>query len=109
MPCPRDGLVRARPHPHARFFSQQRARRESLLAGLTCGTLTRVFCLLARHAGRSVNVVSGIAALQYLSVPMWSTLRRLTTLITMGGEVMMLSKQHPPEIWQAVVRDSREN
>ena len=25
----------------------------------------------------SINVVSGIAALQYLSVPMWSTLRRL--------------------------------
>lgn len=56
------------------------------------------------RVNRSVNVVSGIAALQYLSVPMWSTLRRLTTLITMGGEVVMLSKEHSPQIWTAVVR-----
>ena len=48
--------------------------------------------------------MSGIAALQFLTVPMWSTLRRLTTLITMGGEVFMLAKQHRPEIWMAVVR-----
>lgn len=58
---------------------------------------------------RSVNVVSGIAALQYLSVPMWSTLRRLTTLITMGGEVVMLAKEHSPQIWTAVVRFASEN
>jgi len=50
----------------------------------------------------SVNVVSGIAALQYLSVPMWSTLRRLTTLVTLMAEVLLLSKAHPKEIWGAV-------
>ena len=62
-------------------------------------------CIWVSGCGyRSVNVVSGIAALQYLTVPMWSTLRRLTTLITMGGEVLMLAKQHRPEIWIAVVR-----
>jgi hypothetical protein len=61
------------------------------------------------HVHRSVNVVSGIAALQYLSVPMWSTLRRLTTLITMGGEVVMLSKEHSSDIWTAVVRVACES
>lgn len=60
-------------------------------------------------ARRSVNVVSGIAALQYLSVPMWSTLRRLTTLVTMVGEVVMLAKTHRSEIWTAVVRFRRRS
>ena len=50
----------------------------------------------------TTNVLSGIAALQFLSVPMWSTLRRLTTLLTLVGEVLIMGKVHPTQNWVAV-------
>jgi len=40
-------------------------------------------------------VVTGLAALQYVNVPMYSALRRITTCIVMVGEEVILKKYYP--------------
>jgi solute carrier family 35 protein len=50
-----------------------------------------------------LNVLSGIFTLQYMSIPMFSTLRRLTTLIVLIGEHVLLRRYATRPIWMAVI------
>lgn len=50
-----------------------------------------------------LNVLSGIFTLQYMSIPMFSTLRRLTTLIVLIGEHVLLRKYATRPVWVAVI------
>ena len=50
-----------------------------------------------------LNVLSGIFTLQYMSIPMFSTLRRLTTLIVLIGEHVLLRKYATQPVWIAVI------
>lgn len=50
-----------------------------------------------------LNVLSGIFTLEYMSIPMFSTLRRLTTLIVLIGEHVLLRKYATRPIWLAVI------
>lgn len=47
-------------------------------------------------------VVSGIVALRYLNIPMFSTLRKFTVLFVLLGEVILLRKPAKPTIWLSV-------
>lgn len=47
-------------------------------------------------------VVSGIAALRYLNIPMFSTLRKSTALIVLILEALLLSKHSKPSIWLSI-------
>lgn len=47
-------------------------------------------------------VVSGIVALRYLNIPMFSTLRKFTVLFVLAGEIFLLSKPAKPTVWIAV-------
>lgn len=47
-------------------------------------------------------VVSGIVALRYLNIPMFSTLRKFTVLFVLLGEVLVLKKPTKPTIWLSV-------
>lgn len=47
-------------------------------------------------------VISGIAALRYLTIPMFSTLRKCTALIVLILESCVLRKQARPSIWVAI-------
>lgn len=46
--------------------------------------------------------MSGIVALRYLNIPMFSTLRKFTVLFVLLGEVMVLNKPAKPTIWLSV-------
>lgn len=48
-------------------------------------------------------VVTGIAALRYLTIPMFSTLRKSTALIVLILETTLLRKQAKPSIWLAIL------
>ena len=58
--------------------------------------------LLPMAAGWWVYGVSGVIALQYLNVPMFSSFRRFTTLIVMFGEYKIRGRL-PPRNQQAAV------
>lgn len=47
-------------------------------------------------------VVSGIVALRYLNIPMFSTLRKFTVLFVLAGEVVLLSRPAKAPIWLSV-------
>lgn len=47
-------------------------------------------------------VVSGIVALRYLNIPMFSTLRKFTVLFVLLGEIFLLNKSSKPGIWVSV-------
>jgi solute carrier family 35 len=47
-------------------------------------------------------VVSGLVALRYLTVPMFSTLRKFTVLLVLVAEHYLLRKRAPPTVWGAV-------
>ncbi|PXF41776.1 putative UDP-sugar transporter [Gracilariopsis chorda] len=47
-------------------------------------------------------VISGIAALRYLNIPMFSTLRKSTALIVLILEALLLSKHSKPSIWVSI-------
>lgn len=47
-------------------------------------------------------VVSGLIALRYLNVPMFSTLRKATALLVLVGERVFLGRQAPAPIWAAI-------
>jgi len=47
-------------------------------------------------------VVSGIVALRYLNIPMFSTLRKFTVLFVLLGEIFILKKPAVPSVWLAV-------
>lgn len=48
-------------------------------------------------------VVSGIAALRNLTIPMFSTLRKSTALIVLILEAFLLSKRAKPSIWISII------
>lgn len=48
-------------------------------------------------------VVSGIAALRYLNIPMFSTLRKSTALIVLVLEALLLRKHARPSIWISIL------
>lgn len=50
-----------------------------------------------------LNVLSGIFTLEYMSIPMFSTLRRLTTLIVLIGEHTLLRKYASRPVWASVL------
>jgi solute carrier family 35 len=47
-------------------------------------------------------VVSGLIALRYLNVPMFSTLRKFTALLVLIGERLMLNRRAPAPVWAAI-------
>nr|WOE55172.1 PhM00038.1 [Neoporphyra haitanensis] len=47
--------------------------------------------------------VTGLVALRYLTIPMFSTLRKFTTLVVLVGEAVILRKRSPPSVWLSVV------
>lgn len=49
-----------------------------------------------------LNVLSGIFTLEFMSIPMFSTLRRLTTVIVLFGEHMILRKYASVRVWLSV-------
>lgn len=48
-------------------------------------------------------VVSGIGALRYLTIPMFSTLRKSTAMIVLILEAIVLKKRAKPSVWLAIV------
>lgn len=50
-----------------------------------------------------VYVVSGIAALRHLNIPMFSTLRKCTALIVLVLEAMLLRKHARPSVWISIL------
>lgn len=48
-------------------------------------------------------VVSGIAALRYLTIPMFSTLRKSTALIVLILEATVLRKRAKPSVWLSIL------
>lgn len=50
-----------------------------------------------------VYVVSGIAALRYLTIPMFSTLRKSTAMIVLILEAVLLRKRARPSVWVAIL------
>jgi solute carrier family 35 protein len=50
-----------------------------------------------------LNVLSGIFTLQYMSIPMFSTLRRLTTLFVLMGEHFFLRRYASQAVWASVL------
>ncbi|CAN8064439.1 unnamed protein product [Agarophyton chilense] len=48
-------------------------------------------------------VVSGIAALRFLNIPMFSTLRKCTALVVLILEALLLSKHAKPSIWLSIL------
>lgn len=50
-----------------------------------------------------VYVVSGISALRYLNIPMFSTLRKATALIVLVLETIVLHKVAKPSIWLSIL------
>mmetsp|Transcript_8177 Transcript_8177/g.16506 ORF Transcript_8177/g.16506 Transcript_8177/m.16506 type:complete len:139 (+) Transcript_8177:161-577(+) len=49
-----------------------------------------------------IYVISGVSALQYLTVPMFSTLRKTTSLMVLIGESIYLHKSSTPKVWMSV-------
>lgn len=47
-------------------------------------------------------VVSGLMALRYLNVPMFSTLRKGTALLVLVGEKLVLGRTAPAPVWAAI-------
>ncbi|OSX68343.1 hypothetical protein BU14_2965s0001, partial [Porphyra umbilicalis] len=47
--------------------------------------------------------VTGLVALRYLTIPMFSTLRKFTTVIVLLGETLFLHKRSPPSVWVSVL------
>eukprot|EP00007_Cunea_sp_BSH-02190019_P005599 CAMPEP_0174233358 /NCGR_PEP_ID=MMETSP0417-20130205/3421_1 /TAXON_ID=242541 /ORGANISM="Mayorella sp, Strain BSH-02190019" /LENGTH=366 /DNA_ID=CAMNT_0015311559 /DNA_START=119 /DNA_END=1215 /DNA_ORIENTATION=+ len=47
-------------------------------------------------------VVTGLAGLHYVSIPVFGTLRRLTTFIVMGGQMLLLGKSTPIKEQQSI-------
>jgi solute carrier family 35 len=47
-------------------------------------------------------VVSGLIALRYLNVPMFSTLRKFTALLVLVGERVVLKRNAPTPVWAAI-------
>jgi solute carrier family 35 len=47
-------------------------------------------------------VVSGLIALRYLNVPMFSTLRKFTALLVLVGERVVLKRTAPTPVWAAI-------
>jgi len=49
-----------------------------------------------------LNVLSGIFTLEFMSIPMFSTLRRLTTVVVLAGEHVILRKYASQRVWVSV-------
>lgn len=47
--------------------------------------------------------VTGLVALRYLTIPMFSTLRKFTSLVVLVGEAVILRKRSPPSVWLSVL------
>lgn len=47
--------------------------------------------------------VTGLVALRYLTIPMFSTLRKFTSLVVLVGETLILRKRSPPSVWLSVL------
>lgn len=47
-------------------------------------------------------VVSGLVALRYLTVPMFSTLRKFTTMLVLIGERVLLDRRAPGQVWATI-------
>lgn len=88
-----------------------------ILVCLTCLTFANLIGLLelpkiTRETARQVfplsfvwwsYVVSGIAALRYLTIPMFSTLRKSTAMIVLILERILLRKKAKPSIWISIL------
>lgn len=87
-----------------------------ILVCLLCLTIARLLGLLSlptisQQTTRQVlplsivwwiYVVSGIAALRYLTIPMFSTLRKSTAMIVLILETILLRKRAKPTVWIAI-------
>jgi solute carrier family 35 len=49
-----------------------------------------------------IYVVSGLIALRYLNVPMFSTLRKFTALLVLVGERFILNRRAPAPVWASI-------